>query len=188
MKKLPTTRMVYKYPTTQIINLQPITQTKNAETMSQIKNSESITQIKNIETTNKIVNMEILTQIKNQDSTSLNINRENIITELPERLIETSTRIKKYITNKDIENMIKNLLYYEIKDNETNYYNTIMEIIESNFTDENYDRTNLENGVDESLYLKNFSKNAKVTFTTTENLKSIINYIDMTSIVIKKFV
>ena len=110
--------MIYKYPTTQIINQQPITQ------------------IKNIETTNKIVNVEIKTQIKNQDLTSLNINHQNIITDLPERLIETSTRIKKYISNKDIENMIKNLLNYEIRENETNYYDTMMDIFELNFTDE----------------------------------------------------
>ena len=164
----PTTQVNYLEPTTQSINEGSTSQIKYLDSTSYIKDIASTILIKYIETTTQIKETEKLTEINNQDLSTSIKNKENMITDLSEGKIHTSIHVKKYITNKDIEYMINNILNKEIRENET-FYDVIMNIIESNFTNDYYDKSNLDIGLDESIEINNFSKNMKITFTTTEN-------------------
>ena len=70
---------------------------------------------------------------------------------------------------RDIEKY-KNNITEEKKEEEINYYDTILKIIETEFTIENYDTTNLDNGHDEFIKIEKM----RVTFTTLENQKNNI--------------
>ena len=77
----------------------------------------------------------------------------------------------------EIKNMIQNIVIIEknkTKEKEKNeeeiikYYDQIIEIIESGFTSEDYDTSNLDKGKDEIIETEKMT----VTFTTTQNQKS----------------
>ena len=80
--------------------------------------------------------------------------------------------------NKDIEDLIDNIMYYETnvtygeidKEVEINKYNEILEKIESIFTSDNYDLTNIDKGEDQVIS----ANKILITFTNTENQKNNI--------------
>ena len=89
-------------------------------------------------------------------------------------IIET----QKVAKNKEIKSIIKDLLKYEknetvikdkekAKEEEIKYYDTILENIETGFTSEDYDTSNLDKGEDEVIETEKMT----VTFTTTDNQK-----------------
>jgi surface protein len=73
----------------------------------------------------------------------------------------------------DIKNIIKDIIIPETNDTKENveYYNNILENLETGFTSENYDTKNLDNGEDEVIEIKDI----KITFTTTKNQKNNTN-------------
>ena len=84
---------------------------------------------------------------------------------------------KKECIRNDIKNIIKNLVVIEknetvkmTKEEEVEYYENVIEIIEKGFTD-NYDTTNMDKGEDEVIDTQKMT----ITFTTTQNQKSNIN-------------
>ena len=84
---------------------------------------------------------------------------------------------KKECIRNDIKNIIKNLVVIEknetvkmTKEEEVEYYENVIEIIEKGFTD-NYDTTNMDKGKDEVIETQKMT----ITFTTTQNQKSNIN-------------
>ena len=80
---------------------------------------------------------------------------------------------------KVIENFIDNILNYDtnetniemIKEEEINKYNKILEKIESIFTSDNYDLTNIDKGEDQVIS----ANRMLITFTNAENQKNNIN-------------
>ena len=111
------------------------------------------------------------------DSNSLNIyyctNNYSCPREYPILLKDKRQCIKN-----NIRNIIQEIFSYE--KNETNerdteeeikYYDKIIEQIESIFTSENYDTSNLDNGKDETIKTEKMT----ITFTTTQNQKNNIN-------------
>ena len=83
----------------------------------------------------------------------------------------------------DIHNIIKNVKTAEknetikmSKEEEIDYYDNIIEIIEERFTD-NYDTSNIDKGKDEVIETEKMT----ITFTTTQNQRNNINY-NMSSI------
>ena len=97
----------------------------------------------------------------------------NIYTEL----IETMTIIietQKPIKNIEIINKIHDLINNKTNKTETKgeeeikYYDTILENVESSFTSEDYDTSDLDKGKDEVIE----TEKMKITFTTTENQKN----------------
>ena len=86
------------------------------------------------------------------------------------------------VKNTEIKNVIENIIKKEknetnTKEEEIEYYDTILENIENAFTDENYDTSDLDNGKDEVIETEKMT----VTFTTTQNQKNNLND-NMTSI------
>ena len=79
---------------------------------------------------------------------------------------------------KVIENFIDDIFQYEtgetnegmVKEEEINKYNEILEKIESIFTSDNYDLTNIDKGEDQVIK----AKKMVITFTNTENQKNIL--------------
>ena len=88
------------------------------------------------------------------------------------------------VKNNEIKNIIENIIMIEknetvekTKEEEIEYYDTILEKIENAFTDENYDTSELDNGKEEIIETEKMT----VTFTTTQNQKNNLND-NMTSI------
>ena len=77
------------------------------------------------------------------------------------------------IQNSEIKKIIQDLL--DNKNNskieEIEYYETIFDIIETGFTSDNYDSSNLDDGEDEVIETEKMT----VTFTTTQNQKKNTN-------------
>ena len=95
-----------------------------------------------------------------------------VITEgLTEGLTEKVTKLK----NNDLKNLIESIKKNEteemLKEKENEYYNTILTTLEKSFTSENYDTTDLDNGIDEIIE----TEKMKITLTTTENQRNNIN-------------
>ena len=74
-----------------------------------------------------------------------------------------------------MKNEIENLLNVEknetkefTKEEENNYYNNILDIIEKGFTSEDYDTSNLDKGQDEVIETEKMT----IIFTTTQNQKN----------------
>ena len=64
-----------------------------------------------------------------------------------------------------------------MKEEEIKYYDAILDNIESGFTSENYETSNLDNGKDDLIKLDKMT----ITFTTSQSQKNNINY-NMTTI------
>ena len=63
---------------------------------------------------------------------------------------------------------IQNKTESKENDEEINYYNAILEVIEDVFSSDNYDTSNLDNGKDEIIETNKMI----ITFTTIENQKN----------------
>ena len=88
---------------------------------------------------------------------------------------------KKECRKRSIEELIQNLLQNETqkgKEEEIIFYDSILKLIESYFTSEGYDLSNLMNGKDEFITTKKLN----ITLTTTQNQKNNLNNINMTII------
>ena len=83
--------------------------------------------------------------------------------------------------NKEIKDLMEELINNITKENETKYYDTILENIEEIFTSEDYNTFNLDSGNDEILE----TEKVKVILTTTENQKNNLNN-NMTNIELGK--
>ena len=84
-------------------------------------------------------------------------------------LLQDKNECVKY----DIKNLIEDIIIPE-KNNtkeKVEYYNNILEKLETGFTSEIYDTSNLDNGEDEVIEIKDI----KITFTTTQNQKNNTN-------------
>ena len=94
---------------------------------------------------------------------------------------EYPTLVKKEC-KKSKDNEIKGLINNinndkNTKEEEINYYDTVLTNIEDYYTSKNFDTSNLDNGNDEAIEIGK----AKVTFTTSENQKNNLDS-DMTTI------
>ena len=75
----------------------------------------------------------------------------------------------------DVEDIIKAIAppeKGESKLQQMNYYNNILQNIDTSFTSPNYDISNIQNGKDEIIITEQMT----ITFTTTENLKNNLFY------------
>ena len=85
------------------------------------------------------------------------------------KLLNTKECIKNGEIKTLIEDIIKNNEEVEkTKEEEIEYYDTIIKNIEEGFTSENYDTSDLDNGKDEIIETEKMT----VTFTTTKNQKN----------------
>ena len=125
-----------------------------------------------------ITNRKILPQITNikchmiDCSTDWKLNKiKKIITENKTECFKYSLKeIIEYILNNERDEMEKS------KEKEINCYDYILKIIEQEFTSENYDTYNLDNGLDEHIN----AEKLLITFTTLQNQKN--NIYNMTTI------
>ena len=99
----------------------------------------------------------------------------------PKLIINETKCVKNTEMKKVIENIMikydKNDTVEKTKEEEIEYYDTILEILETGFTSEGYDTSDLDNGKEEIIE----TEKMRVTFTTTENQKNNTND-NMTSI------
>ena len=178
----PTTQMNIIEPTTQMNNLKDTTQLNNIEPTSQMNDIELTTQMNNIEPTTQMTIVEPTTNINNKEPTPkiyLNDNTKEtqiINSEIsnsgffkPE--ITTSMETQKYINENNIEIIIKDILKNKTEEDEINYYDEIINIIESYITNENYNITNIENGDEEYFEIKKLS----IKFSSIKDQENIIN-------------
>ena len=95
------------------------------------------------------------------------------------KLIEDKMEcVKNFEIKNIIEDMIeKNETVEKTKEEEIQYYDTILKKIENSFTDENYDTSELDKGKNEIIETEKMT----ITFTTTQNQKNNLND-NMTSI------
>ena len=90
------------------------------------------------------------------------------------KLIENRLECIEYV---DLQNLMKGILNKEInkteksREEEIEYYDNILTSIESGFTSENYDTSNIDNGKDEVIKTEKLI----ITFTTSQNQKNNIN-------------
>ena len=90
------------------------------------------------------------------------------------KLLKDKNECIKYDFKNIINNIIipnKNETKIKDKNEEINYYNSILKNIENVFTDENYDTSNLDKGEDEVIETEKMT----ITFTTIQNQKNNIN-------------
>ena len=115
--------------------------------------------------------LETTENIKNNEMENLT---ENII-KTENNKIEDLTENTIKIENNDIKNLIKNITrnktIEETNEKEIEYYDTILDIIEIGFTSGNYDTSGLDHGKDEIIE----TEKMKITFTTVQNQKNIVN-------------
>ena len=90
------------------------------------------------------------------------------------KLIENRLECIEYV---DLQNLMKDILNKErnktekSREEEIEYYDNILTSIESGFTSENYDTSNIDNGKDEVIKTEKLI----ITFTTSQNQKNNIN-------------
>ena len=106
--------------------------------------------------------------IDNINNTTNNIRRfdENIT---KKEIYDTDTILERI--KFDIKNMIKDIIKNEkneTKEEEIKYYDKILKAIETGFTSEKYNTSNLDNGEDEQLKMDKII----IVFTTTKNQKN----------------
>ena len=92
--------------------------------------------------------------------------------EYPKLIVERAECIKNDIKNiiKNVVSVGKNETVKMTKEEEMEYYENVIEIIEKGFTD-NYDTTNMDKGEDEVIETEKMT----ITFTTPQNQKSNLN-------------
>ena len=174
INKETTTIIINKVATTNIINKEPTTQIINKKQSTLIINTDYIIPIINNEKTTQLINEDKPTYIFNSGKTEYIIREEdsahnqlNKTFYHSEESIINTIETRKYINKIDIENMIKIILSSKNKTNldELYYFEIIIKTIESNFSNEYYDKTNLDKGKEELFDLKKFS----VTLFSTQN-------------------
>ena len=111
---------------------------------------------------------DLSTQIIKEEYSTTKLNKETIT--------------ENFIKKNEIKNIIQDLLNKENqtelkKEEEINYYDTILKDIDKIFLSDNFDTTDIDNGKDEIIETKKMT----ITFTTTENQKNNKND-NMTSI------
>ncbi len=127
----------------------------------------------------KLINLSSTMNISNQDEypnlinlySTMNISYPDEYQKLTENRMETieyyNIEIIKALLNNKINETQKS------KEEEIEYYDSILKNIEDLFTSKNYDISNLENGKDDCIKTEKMT----VTFTTTRNQKNNINNI-----------
>ena len=95
----------------------------------------------------------------------------------PEEYTELLIDTKEYIKTKEIKNLMEDIIEKENNETKTEeeiikYYNTILKIIEIEFTSDNYDTKNLDSGKDEVIKMEKMN----ITLTTTDNQKNNNNF------------
>ena len=126
-----------------------------------------------------ITNRKILPQITNIKCHMLDCSTDWKLNKIKKIIIENKTECFKYSLKEIIEYILNNERdeMEKSKEKEINCYDYILKIIEQEFTSENYDTYNLDNGLDEHIN----AEKLLITFTTLQNQKNN-NYNNMTSI------
>ena len=79
--------------------------------------------------------------------------------------------VKKVEINKMIENIIKNETKEKTKEEEIEYYDTILNVIDTVLTSENFDTSDLDKGKEEVIETEKMT----ITFTTTKSQSNNAN-------------
>jgi len=109
--------------------------------------------------------------IKSNELKNLTENAISFDNNETESLTENLTKFGYNEIKKLIENIASNETVKKTKEEEIEYYDTILDIIETGFTSGNYDTTELDNGGVEIIKTEKMT----ITFTTIQNQKNVIN-------------